>query len=172
MLSHVGIFDPSCELLPLCLLSDSFTPPSLPKVNVQYIYIDSVWLEGGGGMLSCVVDHILHEFNTLFLTRFRTYKIATPPQTKTLVYTTLRDLCIYSSCVHAPNLRIYIQACINMHLCPMPPPACECHRSKKCAVKHKQYQDPSKKSHIVYLPLPINPAYCGGASIPRNPGTV
>jgi hypothetical protein len=32
--------------------------------------------------LSCVVDHILQEFNTLFLTRFRTYKIATPPQTK------------------------------------------------------------------------------------------
>jgi hypothetical protein len=26
--------------------------------------------------------HILQEFNTLFLTRFRTYKIATPPQTK------------------------------------------------------------------------------------------
>jgi hypothetical protein len=32
--------------------------------------------------LSCVVDHILQEFNTLFLTTFRTYKIATPPQTK------------------------------------------------------------------------------------------
>jgi hypothetical protein len=28
------------------------------------------------------VDHILQEFNTLFLTRFRTYKIASPPQTK------------------------------------------------------------------------------------------
>jgi hypothetical protein len=38
---------------------------------------------GGGGVLSCVVDHILLEFNTLFLTRFRSYKIAaTPPQTK------------------------------------------------------------------------------------------
>jgi hypothetical protein len=33
-------------------------------------------------VLSCVVDHILQEFNTLFLTRFRTYKIATPFQTK------------------------------------------------------------------------------------------
>jgi hypothetical protein len=32
--------------------------------------------------MSCVVDHILQEFNNLFLTRFRTYKIATPPQTK------------------------------------------------------------------------------------------
>jgi hypothetical protein len=33
-------------------------------------------------VLICVVDHILQEFNTLFLTRFRTYKIAVPPQTK------------------------------------------------------------------------------------------
>jgi hypothetical protein len=36
----------------------------------------------GGGefkVLSCVVDHILQGFNTLFLTRFRTYKIATLP---------------------------------------------------------------------------------------------
>jgi hypothetical protein len=33
-------------------------------------------------MLSCVGDHILQEFNTLFLTRFRNYKIALPPQTK------------------------------------------------------------------------------------------
>jgi hypothetical protein len=34
----------------------------------------SVWLGGDGGVLSCVGDHILQEFNTLFLTRFRTYK--------------------------------------------------------------------------------------------------
>jgi hypothetical protein len=32
--------------------------------------------------MNCTVDHILQEFNTLFLTRFRTYKIASPPQTK------------------------------------------------------------------------------------------
>jgi hypothetical protein len=32
--------------------------------------------------LNCDVDHILPDFYTLFLTRFRTYKIATPPQTK------------------------------------------------------------------------------------------
>ncbi len=37
---------------------------------------------GGGGVLNCVVDHILQEFYTLILTRFRTYKIASPPQTK------------------------------------------------------------------------------------------
>jgi hypothetical protein len=36
----------------------------------------------GWGVLSCVVDHILQEFNTLFLIIFRTYKIATPPHTK------------------------------------------------------------------------------------------
>jgi hypothetical protein len=34
-------------------------------------------------VLSCVGDHILQDFNTLYLTRFRTYKIALPPpQTK------------------------------------------------------------------------------------------
>ncbi len=33
-------------------------------------------------MLNCVVDHILQEFYTLFLSRFRTYKIASIPQTK------------------------------------------------------------------------------------------
>ncbi len=33
-------------------------------------------------MLNCAVDHILQEFYSLFLTRFKTYKIASPPQTK------------------------------------------------------------------------------------------
>jgi hypothetical protein len=36
----------------------------------------------GEGVLSCVGDHIQREFNTLFLTRFRAYKIARPPQIK------------------------------------------------------------------------------------------
>ncbi len=35
-------------------------------------------------MLSLVGDHILQEFNTLYLTRFRVYKIAKPPQTNTI----------------------------------------------------------------------------------------
>jgi hypothetical protein len=35
-------------------------------------------------MLTTVGDHILQELNTLYLTRLRTYKIATPPQTKNL----------------------------------------------------------------------------------------
>ncbi len=38
---------------------------------------------GGGGVGGVnSVDHILQEFYTLFLTRFRTYKIASLPQTK------------------------------------------------------------------------------------------
>jgi hypothetical protein len=92
-----GIFNPACELLPpwmkelyLCtvailyLLSDLPHPSPLPKVNIQFIQTVCGCEVGvrGGGLLSCVVDHILQELNTLFLTRFRTYKIATPPQPK------------------------------------------------------------------------------------------
>ncbi len=91
----VSIFDPACELLPpwtkelyLCTVAPlpSLWPsppsPLLPKLNVRTVYTDSVWLWGGGGVLNCTVDHILQEFYTLFLTRFRTYKTASPPQTK------------------------------------------------------------------------------------------
>jgi hypothetical protein len=56
----------------------NYCPSNLLSVSV------CDWVGGGGGVLSCVEDHILKEFNTLFLTRFRTYKIAGPPQTKTL----------------------------------------------------------------------------------------
>jgi hypothetical protein len=92
----VCIFDPACELLPpmdvkelyLCtvapllyLLSDLLPhPPPLPMYS---IYRQCVTVGGGGGgVLKCTVDHILQEFYTLFLTRFGTYKIASPPQTK------------------------------------------------------------------------------------------
>ncbi len=76
--------------------------PPLPKLNVQYIQT----LCGCGGvlMLSCVVDHILQELISLFLTRFTTCKISTPPQTKTPVKTTFRDWCLYSSFVHAYSI--------------------------------------------------------------------
>jgi hypothetical protein len=37
----------------------------------------------GWVVVSPLEDHILQEFNTLYLTSFRTYKIARPPQTKT-----------------------------------------------------------------------------------------
>ncbi len=87
----VCIFDPSCELLPpwtkdyTCVLlplycTSTFSLTSFPLPNVQYIQTVCDW--GGGGVLKCIVDHILQEFYTLFLTRFRTYKIASPPQTK------------------------------------------------------------------------------------------
>ncbi len=51
------------------------TPTHLPKLTYS---INRQCVAVGWGVLSCVVDHILQEFNTLFLTRFRTYKIATP----------------------------------------------------------------------------------------------
>ncbi len=67
----------------LYLLSDLLPPPPLPKPMYSILYTDSVLLWGGGvGVLKCTVDHILQEFYTLFLTRFRTYKIASPPPTK------------------------------------------------------------------------------------------
>jgi hypothetical protein len=70
----------TCVLLPLyCTFSDLPPPPPLPKLNVQYIQTVCRCGEGGVEMY---VDHILQEFYTLFLTRFRTYKIASPPQTK------------------------------------------------------------------------------------------
>ncbi len=106
----LDIFDLACELLPpwtkelhLCTVAPlpSLSPPPLPPFQVQYI---PDWVAvggGGGGVLSCVVDHILQELNTLFLTRFRTFKIATPPQTKMTVKTTFRGWCLYSSFVHA-----------------------------------------------------------------------
>jgi hypothetical protein len=93
----VCIFHPACELLPpwtkelyLCtvapllyLLSDLLPPPPFP----MYLYricrqCVTVGGGGGGGLLKCTVAHILQEFYALFLTRFRTYKIASPPQTK------------------------------------------------------------------------------------------
>jgi hypothetical protein len=94
--SVVCIFDPACELLPpwtkelcTCVLlplycTFSLTSSPLPPFLIYSICRQCVIVGGGGagGMLNCAVDHILQEFYTLFLTRFRTYKIATPPQTK------------------------------------------------------------------------------------------
>jgi hypothetical protein len=86
----VCIFDPACELLPpwtkelyvctvaplLYLLSDLLPPLPLPNVQYMQTVCDCV------GVLKCTVDHILLEFYALFLTRFRTYKTASPSQTK------------------------------------------------------------------------------------------
>ncbi len=79
---------------PLVYCSPStFSLTSPPPPRNRTVYTNSVWLGGGWGLgvLSCVVDHILQEINTLFLTRFRTYKIATPPKQKWPVITTFRD---------------------------------------------------------------------------------
>ncbi len=73
-------------------------PPPLPPSQIKRtIYTDNVGCWGGGGVFSCVVDHILQEFNTLFLIRFGIYKNTT--QKKSPVKTTFRDWCLYSSFV-------------------------------------------------------------------------
>jgi hypothetical protein len=56
------------------------SPPSQTKCTVQYIQTVCVSVVTGGW--NCAIDHILQEFYTLFLTWFRTYTIAKPPQTK------------------------------------------------------------------------------------------
>ncbi len=85
------IFYPACELLPPWKKEQYlFTVAPLPYLlcdlppttQLNVLYIRTVCVTGGdGGMLNCGVHHILQEFYTLFLARFRTYKIATPPQT-------------------------------------------------------------------------------------------
>ncbi len=73
-------FDPALwTIAPL-----TFSPPLPLFPSQNTIYTDCVWLGGGGGggVWSCVGDHILQEFNPLFHTRFRTYNIALPPQKK------------------------------------------------------------------------------------------
>jgi hypothetical protein len=73
-----------CELLPLPsnLLFGSTLPPPYVKVHVQYCIYRQCVAGRRWGVLSPVGDHILQVFNTLYLPRFRTYKIAIPPQTK------------------------------------------------------------------------------------------
>ncbi len=75
------------ELLPSNILSCSPpTPPPFPTSKYS-ICTKIVRLEGGGGgvVLSCVGDHIPQEFNTIYLTRFRTYKTVLPLSNKKLV---------------------------------------------------------------------------------------
>ncbi len=71
-----------CPSTVLYLLSDLLPPPHPSQCTVQYTDCVWLWEGGGGGVLKCTVDHILQEFYTRFLTRFRTYKIASQPQTK------------------------------------------------------------------------------------------
>ncbi len=54
-------------------------PPLSPSQSQSTVYIDSVWLGGGGGMLSWVRPCSVRSWT---LARFWTYKISIPPQTK------------------------------------------------------------------------------------------
>jgi hypothetical protein len=74
--SHVGISTQLCELLPLYLLSSS-PLPNFPVCTVQVLQC----VTGGEG-IGCV-DSIYRSY-TLYLTRFRTYKIALSPPNKNL----------------------------------------------------------------------------------------
>jgi hypothetical protein len=69
-----------CDLLPSVTFSLVNLLP-LPCVKVQYIQTVNDW--EGVGVLSPAVNIILQQFNTLYLTSFRTYKNARPSQTKT-----------------------------------------------------------------------------------------
>jgi hypothetical protein len=71
-----------CELLhllPSLWFNSIPLPPSLCQRTVCRQYLAG----RGWVVLSPAGDHILLEFNTLYLTRFRTYKIARPPDTNT-----------------------------------------------------------------------------------------
>ncbi len=63
-----------CGLLPV--------QPSLWFTSPIPVSKYSMWLGRGWGVLRPVGDHILQEFNILYLTRFRTYKIADFPKQK------------------------------------------------------------------------------------------
>ncbi len=100
-----GIFDPACEQLPpwmkelfLCPVAPLSSlwppPPAQTKCNAFAASVCRTGGGGGGSELCCRLLCILQEFCTLFLTRFRTYQIASPPQTNWPVKTTLRDWCL------------------------------------------------------------------------------
>ncbi len=76
----------------------SLWPPSPSPPSQCTVYADSVWLWGEWweGGLKYTVDHILQEFYTLFLTRFRTFKIASPTQTKMTSKDDIKGLVFYN----------------------------------------------------------------------------
>jgi hypothetical protein len=71
------------ELLPLFnLLSGSTLPSPTPFPVSKYSIYRQCVAGRGWGELSPVGGHIVQEFNTLYLTRFRNHKIARPPKQK------------------------------------------------------------------------------------------
>ncbi len=99
----------STPLVYSCPSTYSLTSPPPSSQSKQ-----TVKWEGGEGLreLSCVVDHIL------FLTRFRTHKIATPLQTK---MTSIVKSTFYEFCVHRPFISLVLVACfLGISLPPTP----------------------------------------------------
>ncbi len=72
----------STPLVNCCPSTFSLTSPTPPQSKCSE-YTDCVWLWGrGGGLEMCCRPNFLQEFNTLFLTRFRTYKLLHHPKHK------------------------------------------------------------------------------------------
>ncbi len=67
---------------PTNLLSGSTLRPTPPFPVSKYSIYRQCVAGRERGVLSHVGDYILQDFNTLYLTRFRIYKIARPPQKK------------------------------------------------------------------------------------------
>ncbi len=73
-----------CELFiaPLTFSLVHLPQPNPPSQSKRTYSLYRQCVAGRGWrVLSCVGDHIVQKFNTLFLTIFKTYKIATPPKT-------------------------------------------------------------------------------------------
>ncbi len=62
------------------------SPPPLPKVQVQYIQTVCGWegVVGGGGCWVVLETIFCRSLTPLYLARFRTYKIASPPPNRNL----------------------------------------------------------------------------------------
>jgi hypothetical protein len=72
----LGIFDPALlTIAPLTFSLVHLQPPTPPSLCQSTVYAVSVSLGGGGGgVKSCWRPYSAGEFNTLHVTRFRTYK--------------------------------------------------------------------------------------------------
>jgi hypothetical protein len=75
---------------PSNFLSFSTLPPPPSLVKVQYIQTVCGW--EGVGVLSPIGDHNLQEFNTPYVTRFRTYKMLDHPKQKPSSWEDLRQI--------------------------------------------------------------------------------
>ncbi len=101
-------------LWPVAPLSSLWPPPPLPPPQSKRTVCGSGG--GRGGCVSCFVDHILQEFNALFLTRFRITKLLHHPIQKWPVKTTFRDWCLWSSVLHGLTqllaVHFFLELCV------------------------------------------------------------